>query len=434
MPIYTRPTLSLQGNSRGRGGAAAKAFAAVALAALLMLVAPASASAFGSISGTVSQQGGPIAGIEVCASAVTTEDFECTLTDDGFAGTTAGEYTITGLAPGSYRVEFWAPDPLNYVPQYFDAKSSWGQADQVSVVDGVDRPGVDATLEEGGVIEGRAVDATSKAGIGGVFVCAFPIDEIGFGRCGVTNNSGDYFLYGLGTDSYEVAFFPGEGKSLEYLPQYYEGKSSWFEATPVAINAGSGVSGIDAELQKAGRILGTVTNAAGGAAVSSNIVCVLYAFEEEKEIVDCTETDASGRYEIGGLLPDLYKVWFSPDSSGVDDDYFEQFYDAKPTFASASPIAIDVGSVLSGIDARLVSRLATPVQRLVAPPVASPTVKPALKPKPGKRCRKGRRKVKRKGKIHCVKVSRKARHGKRRQGRGRLYRMAAHRSMLPPRP
>jgi hypothetical protein len=394
-----------------------------------MLVVPASASALGSISGTVSQQGGPIEGIEVCASEVTTEDFECTLTDNGFSGTTAGEYIIAGLPAGSYKVEFWAPNPLNYVPQYFDAKSSWGEADQVPVVNGVDTPNIDALLEEGGVIEGRALDATSKVGIADVFVCAFPIDEIGFGRCGITNSSGDYFLYGLGTDSYEVAFFPGEGESLEYLPQYYDDKSSWFEATPVAVEAGSGVSGIDAELQSAGRVLGTVTNAAGGVPVSASVVCVLYAFEEE--IFDCTETDASGQYEVRGLLPDLYKVWFSPDVVGVDDDYFEQFYNAKPTFASADPIVIDTASIITGVDARLASRLAKPVQSLAAPLGASPLVTPALKPKPRKRCRKGRRKIKRKGKIRCVKINRKARHGNRRHGQARLYRMAAHRSLVP---
>lgn len=378
-----------------------------------MLAGPAAAFATGSISGLVTDGADPLAGVEVCASEVPEEeDFGCTETDS------SGEYSIVGLAAGKYKVEFW-PGPLNYVPQYFDARSSWALADQVTVTNGNDRPNVNAALEEGGWIEGRAIDAISKAGIEGLVVCASPIDETGFGRCALTDSSGDYELAGLATDSYEVVFFPDEEGTSEYFTQFYNGKASFSEATPVNVTVGLGTGSIDAEMKKGGQITGTVTDAASGAGIKASFVCLLPA--SELEVLGCTVTGGTGGYSIVGLPPGAYKVWFSPDgtqSAEIDDDYFQQFYNAKPTFAQADPIDVFAGGVASGIDAHLVSRKAPPVVRPVAPTLIAPVARPKHK----LHCRKGKRKVRKKGKVRCVKIHhRKRHHAHHSPGHGRLY-------------
>ncbi len=395
---------------------------ALAFSALAVLVAPASALAVGSISGLVTDGANPVEGVEVCASEVPEEgDFGCMETDS------SGEYTITGLAAGNYKVEFW-PGSLNYVPQYFDARSSWALADQVPVTNGNDTPNVNAVLEEGGWIEGRAIDAVSKAGIGGLWVCAFPIDETGFGHCAVTDSSGDYEIPGLDTDTYEVFFF-AEEEASEYLFQIYKGKTSFSEATPVSVTAGSGTSGIGAEMKKGGKITGTVTDSASGAGVRFSAVCLLRA--SEPEILRCTYTNGVGGYSFLGVSPAAYKVVFSPDTpelEEIEDDYFQQFYNAKPTFAQADPINVSAGGVAAGIDAHLVSRKAPPAAR-PAPTLPAPVVKHRRH-----RCHKGQRKVRKKGKFHCVKIHhhrKKHRHAHHPSGHGRLYRPAAHRSQLP---
>lgn len=393
------------------------------LGALGTMAGPSSAFALGSISGSVTDGVDPIAGVEVCASEAPVgeeEEFGCAETDS------LGEYTIAGLVAGTYKVEFWTRAPLNLVPQYFNGKSTWATADLVTVANGNDTPNVDAVLEEGGWIEGRAVDASSEAGIEELVVCALPVDETGFGRCALTDALGDYELLGLATDSYEVVFF-AEGS--EYLTQFYKGKEHFFEATPVNVTAGAGTSGIDAKMKKGGQITGTVTDAASGAGIRAMLVCVLEAFEGE--IFECVFTGGSGQYSIRGLPTGLYKVWFSPDGTEVpeiDDDYFQQFFNDKPSFALADPLSVAAGGVASGIDAHLVSRKAPPVKPLAPAPVVVPVIKT---PK-SFHCPKGWRKVKRKGKLHCVKVHRHRHHrAHRHHHRGRLYRPAAHRSMLP---
>lgn len=383
------------------GSIASTLLAALLLALLGAVVAPASALAVGSISGTVTASGGaPVADVEVCAWSLEEEDEEeekCAETGSG------GGYAIAGLLSGDYKVVFWPAFGLNFIRQFYDGKSSWAEADVVGVEDGVDRSGVDAVLEEGGWIEGRVVDTISKLAIEDVLVCAFPIDESGSAGCAETVADGTYSIVGLATDSYEVGFYPEPGSG--YLEQHYDGKSSWFEATPVPVTAGAGIDSIDAELLKGGTISGTVTDALSAAGIGSSSVCLLEP--SEGEIIDCHLTGPNGHYAITGLPVGSYKVWFSPDVPGWEgaDDYFQQFYDAKPIFAQASSIAVGAGTVVSGIGARLVSRKASVVPPPPAPVALPPAVTSplSLKPKPKpKKCRKGQRKVRRKGKIRCA--------------------------------
>jgi hypothetical protein len=190
---------------------------------------------------------------------------------------------------------------------------------------------------------------------------------------------------------------------------------SWFEPTPVAATVGLGTTGIDAEMEKPARIVGTVTDAASGAAIDSSRVC-LFKLKENVE-PGCTETDNDGHYSFEWLSGGAYKVWFSPDPPDwEEDDYFQQYYNGKATLAEADSVLVSAGGVASGIDAHLVSRHPIPPSPLSAPaPVTTPPIK--LRPKPKRHCRKGQRRVRRRGKIRCVKKAhRRARH---RSGRGR---------------
>jgi Carboxypeptidase regulatory-like domain len=199
----------------------------------------------------------------------------------------------------------------------------------------------------------------------------------------------------------------------------------------VNVTAGSATGSIDAEMKKGGKITGTVTDAASGAGIKASFVCLLPA--GEPEVIGCTVTGGSGGYSMVGLPPGAYKVWFSPDgteSAEIEDDYFQQFYNAKPTFAQADPINVPAGGVASGIDAHLVSRKAAPVVRPPAPTLTAPVVK-KIRHKP-LHCHKGHRKVRKKGKARCAKIHHRRRHHAHHSaGRGRLYRPAAHRSLLP---
>ncbi|HVY96933.1 MAG TPA: carboxypeptidase-like regulatory domain-containing protein [Solirubrobacterales bacterium] len=382
----------------------AAAVTAVACFSSAALAATASAAAgTGWISGKVTDAStlAGIAGIEVCAEETVGEFFRCVDTD------AQGEYKVPELGTANYKVEFWPPSPdlLNYAPQYYDGKSSWGEATPVHVNNGLGTTGINAALVKGGWIEGRVTDAVSKVGLAETLVCASPIDEAGFGRCAYTDPSGGYALHGLIPEAYEVGFFPEDG---DHLGQFYDGKANWFEATPVTVTAGSGRAGIDAELARAGHIAGTVTDSVSGAGIPFVPVCLVDA-EGEPEL--CVRAGSTGRYAFDALPTGAYRVRFSPDNvwPEEEDDYFEQYYNAKAGPAQADLVGVTAPNTTTGVDARLVSRKAQPSAQPPSPPGAQPQPpathppKPQQKPKKA-RCRHGFKRTRVHGKKRCVRI------------------------------
>lgn len=68
----------------------------------------------------------------------------------GCAGTNlTGDYTIQGVASGSYIVEFWA-EPLGYETRYYNEQSSFGGASLVNVVAPGTTTGINAKLSKPG--------------------------------------------------------------------------------------------------------------------------------------------------------------------------------------------------------------------------------------------------------------------------------------------
>jgi Carboxypeptidase regulatory-like domain len=211
--------------------------ASFAVGALGLMLVPTLATA-GTIEGEASDAGSsePIAGVHVCAYGPTEG---CALTGAG------GEYSLSGLGAGSYKVEFNAVEAgLDYITQYYDGQSSYEKADPVSVGGGSTAAGIDAALEAGGLIAGTVTDASSEEPIEGVEVCAFVIgtDNI---HCAATDAAGEYTVIGLPTDdAYKVEF-----AVAGYVTQFYDGKPSWFKGNFVAVTAPETTSGIDAQLE-----------------------------------------------------------------------------------------------------------------------------------------------------------------------------------------
>lgn len=115
----------------------------------------------GQISGrvTAASTHAPIEGIRVCASAGEPESSEgCASTD------ASGEYTITHLQPGSYRVNF-SSNPEGghrYVSQYYDGTELWEDAQLVTVAVGVTTSNIDAEMSDAAtkVSEGPKIGET----------------------------------------------------------------------------------------------------------------------------------------------------------------------------------------------------------------------------------------------------------------------------------
>jgi Carboxypeptidase regulatory-like domain len=287
--------------------------------------------------------------IEVCASPAGSSGFGgCAVTN------AAGEYTISGLESGSYKIEFFAGfegEGGNYATQYFNGKSTFAAADAVAVIAGSTTSGINAEMHPNGQIVGKVTDA-SKVPLANIRVCAFEAggggEFVEFGRCASTNGAGEYTILDLAGGFYKVKFSAGS-EGGNYATQYFNGKSTFAAANEVAVITGSTTSGINAEMQTGGQITGQVTDASTHAPLAKITVCANEAVSGE--LGGCAPTNTAGQYTISGLTEVHYKVEFSAGSEG--GNYATQYFNGKPTFAEADEVAVIAGFPTSGIDAKM---------------------------------------------------------------------------------
>jgi hypothetical protein len=408
------------------------------LLAALALALPSGAAAVepgtGTITGTVTFEGGVAAvGVAVCASPVVEieeeEESPCKLAKAG------GNYEISGLRAGEYKVSFWPEEGSAYTYQYYDDASSWGTAEPIAVTAGGVVPDIDAELEEGATISGTVTSAATGVPAGKVEVCAESGE--GFG-CAETGSSGLYTIRGLTAGKYVVYFLP-EGNGLGLLAQVYQGRSFSEEPDFVAVARKAHVTGINAALALGGAIEGTVRSAANGSPLAGVEICLSEA--ARLGFPTCLPTGASGAYRFYGIPTGSWKVAFSPSLTDVygsgfagfveeedspaelapwNDSYPTQWWNGQATFAAATPIAVTAPATVTEIDGSLGTPPAL-VQPGPTPPaeITPPAVSKVAKAKPKKheakgplRCKRGFTKHKLRGRVRCVRSHKVVRHAK----------------------
>jgi hypothetical protein len=309
------------------------------------------------ISGTVSDSNGPVA--NVCVSLYPLASPGLTL---GSSTDASGHYSFGNLSSGDYKLSFsdcFIPSSDAYAPVWADDKPTKAQADVISLASG-DAVTKNASLVVGGHITGH-VTGPGGAPLAGACAQADLADGTQTVSLARTDSNGDYDLQGLATGDYTVSF-SGCSAGNQYATEYYDDVRDRNNAAPVSVSAPASTGGVNAELELAGQIHGTVTRDGGGPA---NNLCVGVYRRTTTEYLQLAGgfvafaiTDANGNYALPNLAPDSYRVVFGDCAIGPLDPNTYPSY-AIEAYADRVPIAAgDDVVVTSGGDTQVNAQVA----------------------------------------------------------------------------
>ena len=300
------------------------------------------------VSGHVSEQGSGLAlggvHVQVIDSTVSCCPFR------NVAGTQtdgSGNYSVV-VAAGSYKVQFSEfPLPAHPHMQQWWQDKPFDQGADVLVVAG-DRPGIDASLLPAVFIRGHVTDATGTIPISGVFASSPDATQqcCQFIQGGQTDDLGNY-AYPVPLGSHvKVQFAPPPG--TRYLGQWWNNKPDFASATEVI--AAADQNNIDARLESAFVISGTVTGPAGPVAnvfVNANVTACC------QDPVGSAVTDANGHFQIA-VRSGTYRIQANPQpSTHLLGQWWTGLAGGSPDFQGATDIVVGSSDV-SGKDFTLV--------------------------------------------------------------------------------
>lgn len=337
------PPLSVAGRERSRRRAVVLVLIAL-LGALLVAFQPplAAHAAVGSISGNVKGAANAnLEGVSVFAAGTSgTSGFGFGYTDS------SGNYSIEGLQPGQYTIQFNAPFDSDYLDEYYDNVpynyTYPTMPTPVTVASGGSTSNINAVLAVGGQISGHVTGAGAGS-LEGISVMA--VASTFYSYTAFTDAGGDYVIRGLPSGSYKLQFFSdGAGN---WVGEWYDNQSTESAAQSVTVTAPNAVTGKNAELASGATISGTVTAEDAPAGLSGVEV---YAESTTTDVSSRGFTDGDGEYSVEGLPAGSYVVSFQPPYL---DHHYGEYYDDVQNYDQAQPVAVAALATVSGIDASL---------------------------------------------------------------------------------
>jgi hypothetical protein len=292
-----------------------------------------------SVSGTVTGNGGPVDEAEISVYSLDGTRVTNSFTD------TDGTYTVTGLAPGQYKLRF-EPRPVDELAVTFSGNAAKFAAAAIVTVGTADVTGIDGTLPVGATISGRVTNP-GGSGVSSASMYARPIggSEPDAVYASTDDNDGFYTISSLRLGSYVVDY---EGYADGTAHEWWNNAYSSAAATPISVTTGATLTGYNVQLDPAASISGVLTNDASEA-IDAARVQLWKATDDGYEMAEMARTDGEGGYMIPGLEAGTYTVSFNDYASGVSmdgtagDKYVEEYWNDKPTLSAAQTFTITTG-------------------------------------------------------------------------------------------
>jgi len=327
----------MRGNSRSRFRLALTLVAGIILATLPAGIAsPALAAATASISGTVTVP----AGVDVTKIRVSSTGPSY----KSVYANSSGQYSLTGLEAGQYKVEFREDTEVPSVYGTYYGAVDYNLATPITVGEGAAIAGINQTLKTGGIITG-SVTVPAGADPTKVYVNAYS-DNGGSGY-GAVKADGTFKVTALATGNYKVSFRYVNYAASPVVDAYYPG-GGFDTATLVAVAEGKTTPGINQALKPAAIISGKISVPANSPAFSGYVMVMKgpdFSLNASAGSDYIGDVDSSGEYAIGGLEPGTYKINFRP----FGGTWAQMWHGGVAGFSTSPTLTVTQGQQLGGL-------------------------------------------------------------------------------------
>lgn len=256
-----------------------------------------------------------------------------------------GEYTISGLAPGSY---FVVARKDMFQEQYFDNTNDPKLATKVDVVDGQTTSNINfslRTMPGQTIISGKVIDQATNASIAGAAILL----QGGTTASGailmmktVTDKNGEYQI------PLPVGKYKAQATASHYSAEWYNEKATATLADEITVATGGDITGINFTLEKFGGAISGIVKDESGNPIERASVRVWYSITtnapRDKNLFATSVTDANGIYKIEGLATGKYTVIAS--AKGFVGEFYNNVTDPK----LAAPVDVVNNQTTTGID------------------------------------------------------------------------------------
>lgn len=267
----------------------------------------------------------------------------------------SGNYSISGLPPVGVVVYFHdCNNPPAYVDQWYNGVTDRDSAQQIALNPGGTQSGVNAQMKLGAKISGT-VTGTGGAPVANICVQSVMGSENNWRGVAwdQTDASGNYELEALEPGTHRVQMMDCNNVG-PYLDQWYSGSDSIDSANAIELTPGQSRTGVNAQMQPASQITGTVRNT-GGTPLGG--ICVQAITDDF--VGGMADTGSDGTYSIKLARGGKYKVQFV--NCGNKDDepqvpggtYLAQWWGGGLEPSTAKTFSVSTAATVDNIDATL---------------------------------------------------------------------------------
>jgi len=296
----------------------------------------------GTLAGTVTDTGGPVAGVlAMSIDLANGQPGAGDLTDN------TGAYSIPGLVSGSRLLEFIDLSATHPVEFYDNAPQTPGATILNVTGAGTITANADLATQAGpgtaAHLTGQ-VTATVGGNLEGVAVLALRTSDFGMAAADLTDGTGSYDI-ALDAGTYKLAFYDPSGTHLfewhDNLPA-----SPPVSATTVTATAGTPLVTNAALTPATGVVSGAVTETGTNASLANVFVV---AVNTSGAVVGTTTTAVNGTYTLANLPVGSVRIRYV-DLTGT---HAAQYHDNSPDYAAATLLPITAGSATPNLNAAL---------------------------------------------------------------------------------